>query len=146
MGHHLHLDRSMNDRDSLASPQNFAFKEKPGTERVSLNQTIGNVTVQEQYAPPFESKLDIKEPAVKSEKKTSRGEDKNCTSFFLRALDEEQNEEKRKKETQAQIDALQAELDSPNVTAKMGRHSKLAPLVDQKKKEEEMRIEQEKER
>ena len=65
------------------------------------------------------------------------------TSFFIKAIDEEQKEWGRRDEKRAQIEELQAELDSPEPLI---RPSKLAPLPNLVKQEQEKKLEDAKER
>ena len=63
--------------------------------------------------PSFESKLDIKESDAYRKAQPQNTGILKSTSFFVRALENEQNELNRREDKKAQIDALQAELDSP---------------------------------
>ena len=87
------------------------------------------------YNPSFESKLDIKEPdaGVISRRVPANAGILRSTSFFVRALNDEQKEINTRENKKAQIDALQAELDSsmllPNSSKLMpNQGTKLAPL------------------
>ena len=105
------IQRETSDSQTL---RNFAFNQSL-TQRQSLmgaSDAVGG-------EPSFESKLDMKEQMIEGRKAASNAPQRSgilkSTSFFVRALENEQNEISRREDKRAQIDALQAELDSPMV-------------------------------
>ena len=63
------------------------------------------------FAPSFESKLDHNRDGVST--RTRNNLQKQNTSFFIKALEDEQEKINIREDKKAQIGALQAELDSP---------------------------------